>query len=596
MSLSLPPDVRRALVDCAMGRRPADLVIRQGQWVAVQSGEVIPRTDLAVVAGWIAFIGEDARHCIGPATRVIEARGRFLVPGLIDGHVHVESTMLTVTEFVRAVVPHGTTAAIIDPHEIANVFGLRGVRLMVDEAARQPIKLWVEVPSCVPSAPGLETPGAALSPEEVAEALTWPGVIGLGEVMDYAGVVANSGKMVDEIAAARRLGKVVSGHYPLLDLGRPFHAYVAGGIDDDHEGTRLEDAIARVRQGMRAMLRYGSAWHDVAAQVRAVTEAGLDPRHFVLVTDDSHAETLVAEGHMDRVVRHAIASGLSPMAAIQMATLNPAEHYGLSHEIGLLAPGRRADVLLVESLEAMQVKMVIAAGVVLAEEGTWSIALEARDVPAGFGDSVHLSRPLVEQDFFVSSAGNPTTLANVIGVVENQAPTRWLKRSLSVRASGAQIDLQQDVAKMAVIDRHHQSGRMQTAFVSGFGFGPRCAVASTVAHDSHNLLVVGTDEADMAAAANALARAGGGMLVVREGRVLATVELPVGGLMSNQNAGRVASAAGRLLQAYRACGCSLNNPNMQLSLLGLAVIPELRLTDLGLVDVEKGAFIPVVEA
>jgi len=327
-----------------------------------------------------------------------------------------------------------------------------------------------------------------------------------------------------------------------------------------------------------------------------VTEAGLDPRHFVLVTDDSHAETLVAEGHMDRVVRHAIASGLSPMAAIQMATLNPAEHYGLSHEIGLLAPGRRADVLLVESLEAMQVKMVIAAGVVLAEEGTWSVALEARDVPAGFGDSVHLSRPLVEQDFFVSSAGNPTTLANVIGVVENQAPTRWLKRSLPVRASGAQIDLQQDVAKMAVIDRHHQSGRMQTAFVSGFGFGPRCAVASTVAHDSHNLLVVGTDEADMAAAANALARAGGGMLVVREGRVLATVELPVGGLMSNQNAGRVASAAGRLLQAYRACGCSLNNPNMQLSLLGLAVIPELRLTDLGLVDVEKGAFIPVVEA
>lgn len=596
MSLSLPPDVRRALVDCAMGRRPADLVIRQGRWVAVQSGEVIPRTDLAVVAGWIAFIGEDARHCIGPATRVIEARGRFLVPGLIDGHVHVESTMLTVTEFVRAVVPHGTTAAIIDPHEIANVFGLRGVRLMVDEAARQPIKLWVEVPSCVPSAPGLETPGAALSPEEVAEALMWPGVIGLGEVMDYAGVVANSGKMVDEIAAARRLGKVVSGHYPLLDLGRPFHAYVAGGIDDDHEGTRLEDAIARVRQGMRAMLRYGSAWHDVAAQVRAVTEAGLDPRHFVLVTDDSHAETLVAEGHMDRVVRHAIASGLSPMAAIQMATLNPAEHYGLSHEIGLLAPGRRADVLLVESLEAMQVKMVIAAGVVLAEEGTWSVALEARDVPAGFGDSVHLSRPLVEQDFFVSSAGNPTTLANVIGVVENQAPTRWLKRSLPVRASGAQIDLQQDVAKMAVIDRHHQSGRMQTAFVSGFGFGPRCAVASTVAHDSHNLLVVGTDEADMAAAANALARAGGGMLVVREGRVLATVELPVGGLMSNQNAGRVASAAGRLLQAYRACGCSLNNPNMQLSLLGLAVIPELRLTDLGLVDVEKGAFIPVVEA
>jgi adenine deaminase len=596
MSQSLSPDIRRALVDCAMGRRPADLVIRQGQWVAVQSGEVIANTDLAAVAGRIAYIGEDARHCIGPATRVIEARGRFLVPGLIDGHVHVESTMLTVTEFVRAVVPHGTTAAIIDPHEIANVFGLAGIRLMLDEAVGQPITLWVEVPSCVPSAPGLETPGSTLSPEDVAEALTWPGVIGLGEVMDYAGVVANSEKMVSEIAAAGRLGKVVSGHYPSLDLGHAFHAYAAGGIDDDHEGTRLEDGIARVRQGMRAMLRYGSGWHDVAAQVRAVTEAGLDPRRFVLVTDDSHAETLVDEGHMDRVVRHAIASGLSPMAAIQMATLNPAEHFGLSSEIGLLAPGRRADVLLVESLEGMQVEVVIAAGIMLSELGVWSIALEPRQVPVEFGRSVHLPRPMVAEDFVVKSSGNPSTEANVIGVVENQAPTRWLKRSLRVGPSGAQIDLQQDVAKVAVIDRHHRSGRMQTAFVSGFGFGPRCAVASTVAHDSHNLLVVGTDENDMATAANALAHTGGGMLVVREGRVLASVELPVGGLMSNQKVGNVAAAAGQVLAAYRACGCTMNNPNMQLSLLGLAVIPRLRLTDLGLVDVEKGAFVPVVEA
>ncbi len=596
MSQNLSPDIRRALVDCAMGRRPAELVIRQGQWVAVQSGEVIPNSDLAVLAGRIAFIGEDARHCIGPATRVIEAHKRFLVPGLIDGHVHVESTMLTVTEFVRAVVPHGTTAAIIDPHEIANVFGLAGIRLMLDEAVGQPISIWIEVPSCVPSAPGLETPGATLSPEDVAEALTWPGVIGLGEVMDYAGVVANSEKMVKEIAAAGRLGKIVSGHYPSLDLGRAFHAYAAGGIDDDHEGTRLEDGIARVRQGMRAMLRYGSGWHDVAAQVRAVSEGGLDPRRFVLVTDDLHAETLVEEGHMDRVVRHAIASGLNPMAAIQMATLNPAEHFGLSNEIGLLAPGRRADVLLVESLTGMQAQVVIAGGTVLFEEGAWSVALEPRKVPAEFDGSVHLPRAITAEDFVVRSNGNPSTQANVIGVVENQAPTRWLKRSVPVRASAAQIDLHQDVAKVAIIDRHHRSGRLQTAFVSGFGFGPRCAVASTVAHDLHNLLVVGTDEGDMATAANALARAGGGMLVVREGRVAATVELPVGGLMSNQNAGTVAAAAGRVLEAYRACGCTMNNPNMQLSLLGLAVIPRLRLTDLGLVDVEKGAFVPVVEA
>jgi adenine deaminase len=594
MPESLSPEVRAGLVDCAMGRRPADLVVRQGKWVAVQTGEVVPRTDVAVLAGRIAYIGDDATHCIGPLTEVVEARGRYLVPGLIEGHVHVESSMLTVTEFVRAIAPHGTTGAIIDPHEMANVFGLRGVRMMLEEASQQPISLWIEVPSCVPSAPGLETPGASLSPEEVAEALAWEGVIGLGEVMDYNGVAANAPKMRAEINAARRLGKVVSGHYPSLDLGRAFHAYAAGGVDDDHEGTRKEDAIARARQGMRPMLRYGSGWHDVAAQVRAITEDGLDPRHFALVTDDAHAETLLREGHMDRVVRHAIQSGLPAMTAIQMATLNPAEHFGLSREVGLLAPGRRADMLLVANLESMEVETVFAAGRVIAHEGAWSVPLAPRPIAPEFGDSVRLGRPLAAQDFRVASAGNPSTQANVIGVLENQAPTEWLTKTLAVGSHGAQLDAGQDVAKVAVVDRHHGSGRVKTAFVSGFGFGPHCAVASTVAHDSHNLIVVGTDEEQMANAANALAEAGGGMLVVREGRVLASVELPLGGLMSNKPAAEVAAAAQRVLDAFRACGCRLNNPNMQLTLLGLAVIPRLRLTDLGLVDVEHGTFVPVV--
>ncbi len=594
MPETLSQDMRRGLVDCAMGRRPADLVIRQGQWVAVQTGEVVPHTDVAVLGGRIAYIGDEATHCIGPDTQVVEARGRFLVPGLIEGHVHVESSMLTVTEFVRAIAPHGTTGVIIDPHEMANVFGLRGVRMMLDEASLQPISLWVEVPSCVPSAPGLETPGASLSPEEVAEALSWEGVIGLGEVMDYNGVTANTPKMRAEIDAARKLGKVVSGHYPALDLGRPFHAYVAGGVDDDHEGTRKEDAIARARQGMRPMLRYGSGWQDVAAQVRAITEDGLDPRHFVLVTDDAHAETLVREGHMDRVVRHAIASGLPAITAIQMATLNPAEHFGLSHAVGQLAPGRRADILLATDLESMVVETVYAAGKAIAHEGAWITPLEPRPIAPEFGDSVHLGRALTAQDFRVASQGNPSTLANVIGIVENQAPTEWLKKTIPVAVGGAQMDAGQDVAKVAVVDRHHGSGRLQTAFVSGFGLGARCAVASTVAHDSHNLVVVGTDEEQMARAANALAESGGGMLVIRNGQVLACVELPLGGLMSNKPAAQVAAAAESVLAAFRACGCRLNNPNMQLTLLGLAVIPRLRLTDLGLVDVEKGAFVPVV--
>ena len=255
--------LRRALVDVAMGRTPADLVIRNGRWVCVQSGEIVPDTDVAIKGGRVAFVGADARHCIGPHTKIIEARRRFLAPGLLDAHMHVESGMVTVTEFVRAVGPRGTTGIFVDPHELANIFGLRGVKLMVDEAAQQPIHVWVQMPSCVPSSPGLETPGASIGPKEVAEAMTWPGIIGLGEMMNFPGVCGGNINMLTEISETYDAKKTVGGHYASPDLGTAFHGYVAGGAEDDHEGTRLEDAVARVRQGMKPMLRYGSAWHDV---------------------------------------------------------------------------------------------------------------------------------------------------------------------------------------------------------------------------------------------------------------------------------------------------------------------------------------------
>ncbi|MEM8915443.1 MAG: amidohydrolase family protein, partial [Pseudomonadota bacterium] len=315
-------EIAAQLIDVASGRAPADLLIRNGKWVNVYSGEIIAGTDIAVIQGRIAYVGPDGGHAVGPNTEVIEADGRYLVPGLCDGHMHVESGMVTVTEFARAVIPHGTTSMFIDPHEIANVLGLPGVRLMHDEATDLPINVFVQMPSCVPSAPGLENAGASLGPADVAEAMSWPNIIGLGEMMNFPGVAAKDDKMLAEIAATQQAGKTVGGHYASPDLGLPFHGYVAGGPADDHEGTRVEDAIARVRQGMRAMLRLGSAWYDVASQVKAVTEHGLEPRNFILCTDDCHSGTLVRDGHMNRVVRHAIAQGLAPITAIQMATLN----------------------------------------------------------------------------------------------------------------------------------------------------------------------------------------------------------------------------------------------------------------------------------
>lgn len=592
----------RDLVDVAMGRKPADLVIKQGKWVCVQSGEIIPGTDIAIVGERIAYVGPDAAHTIGEHTQIIEADGRFLTPGLLDGHMHVESGMLTVTEFVRAALPHGATGMFIDPHEIANVFGLAGVKLMVDEAAQQPIHVWVQAPSCVPSAPGLETPGAQIGPQEVAEAMTWPGIIGLGEMMNFPGVIQNEEKYHAEMGAARSAGKIIGGHYPSPDLGLPFHGYAAGGPDDDHEGVTMEDAAARVRQGMKAMLRFGSAWHDVAEGVRAITELGLDPRRFILCTDDSHCQTLVDEGHVDRALRQAIANGIPPITAIQMTTLNTADHFGLTKDVGMIAPGRYADILVVENLTAFKAELVIAKGRLVAQAGVIKIEIPPFPYPDWATHSVHLPRRLEVEDFrlsidrYLSNHPSPNTVtANVIGVIENQAPTRRLRLEMAVEDGEVKADRGRDIAKLALIDRHGQSGRVQLGLVSGFGFDQECAIGSTVAHDCHQMIVVGTHEADMRLAANELARIGGGQIVVKQGKVIGQVALPIAGLMSNEQAAIVAAQAASILAGFRQCGCRLNNPNMQLSLLGLVVIPELRISDLGLVDVNHFEFIPVLE-
>ena len=602
----MPSDIIaiRSLIDVAMARQPADLVLRKGIWVCVQSGEFIPDTDIAIIDGHIAYVGPDASPAIGKQTRVIEANGRYLVPGLLDGHMHVESGMLTVTEFVRAVLPCGTTGMFVDPHEMANVFGLPGIKLMADEALRQPVHIWMQVPSCVPSAPGFETPGAKLDPEDVAEALTWPGVIGLGEMMNYPGVAAGDHKMLAELAATRQAGKVIGGHYPSLDLGPAFHGYVAGGPEDDHEGTRPEDAAARVRQGMKAMLRYGSAWHDVAAGIKAVTEMHLDSRNFILCTDDCHAGTLVNEGHIDRVLRHAIQQGLPPMTALQMATINTAEHFGVTREVGMLAPGRWADIVLVDDLNDFHAGLVIVRGQVAVENSKLQIDLPKVEYPDWATHSVHLKRPLVTEDFRIPVPSPLTPLpegegqkvrVNVIGVIENQAPNRHLRWDVVAEDGEIHADMRRDLAKAAIVERHHNSGTVQMGLVSGFGFNSPCAFASTVAHDCHQMIVVGTDENDMALAANTLAEVDGGQVVVKNGQVIGLVELAIGGLMSTEKAEIVAGKANTILKGFRACGCNLNNPNMQLSLLALVVIPELRLSDKGLIDSINFTFLPVVE-
>jgi len=581
-------ELAKDLVDVAMGRKHATMVIQNGRWVNVHSGEIIPNTDIAIYQSRIAYVGDDASYTIGDETEVIEANGRYLIPGLCDAHMHVESGMVTVTEFARAVIPHGTTSMFIDPHEIANVLGLPGVKLMHDEAQDLPINIYVQMPSCVPSAPGLETPGASIGPAEVAEAMAWPGIIGLGEMMNFPGVFMSDDKMHAEMAETMKAGKVIGGHYASLDLGRPFHGYVAGGPADDHEGTRAEDAIARVRQGMKAMLRLGSAWYDVATQVKAITEQGLDSRNFILCTDDSHSGTLVHEGHMNRVVRHAIAQGLKPITAIQMATLNTAEHFGVEKDIGSITPGRYADIVISSDLVELPIELVIAGGEVLAENGRLATDLSPYNYPDFAKNTVKLGKQFSATDFDILSDGRQSPVkANVIGVVENQAPTRALTRMLPVENGFVTGDLQQNVCQIALVERHQATGGVTNGFVQGFGFNSPCAVATTVAHDSHHMIVTGTSKTNMALAANRLGEVGGGVVVFNNGVEIALVELPIAGLMSNERAEIVADKAARMVEAMAECGCTLHNAYMQLSLLALVVIPELRISDLGLVDVTK---------
>jgi adenine deaminase len=578
------------LIDVAAGRSAADLVITNGRWVNVHSGEIIDGTAVAIANGRFAYAGPYFPELVGAGTEVIEANGRYLVPGLCDGHMHVESGMLTVTEFARAVIPHGTTSMFIDPHEIANVLGLGGVRLMHDEAANLPINVWVQMPSCVPSAPGLEDAGAQITPEDVAGAMKWPNIIGLGEMMNFPGVASCDPLMLAEIAATQAAGKTVGGHYASRDLGKTFHAYVAGGPADDHEGTRAEDAIARVRQGMRAMLRLGSAWYDVASQVKAITEHGLDPRSFILCTDDCHALTLVRDGHMNRVVRHAIAQGLRPITAIQMATLNTAQHFGLEREIGSITPGRRADLFVTSDLAELPMELVIARGDVLAKNGTLIADIPSAAYPDSAKNTVRLRERLSAQDFDISAPSHLDKVrARVIGVIENQAPTKALEKDLPVNSGIVAMNRSADVCQVAIVERHRGSGKVVNGFVSGFGYNTDCAIASTVAHDSHHMIVAGTSKPDMALAANRLGEVGGGICVYSSGRELALIELPIAGLMSDDRAGNVAGKIAALIEAMRLCGCTMNNAYMQHSLLALVVIPELRISNRGLVDVNRFA-------
>ena len=586
-------EVTRELAATARGEIPATLVVRGGTLVSVTSGEILPNMSVAVQGSRIAYVGSDASHTVGDETRVVEAEGRYIAPGFLDGHCHIESSQITVTQFARAVLPLGTTGGFFDAHEITNVLGLRGLRLMVAEARTTPLAAYMQVASCVPStSTALETPGAVIGPEEVAEALRWgEDVIALGEVMNFPGVVFGDEKMHGEISAALRAGKIADGHFAWPPDDWRLAAYAASGITGCHEGTTPKDTAWRLRQGMYAKLRRGSAWHDVAATIKAHTELGLDPRHIVLVTDDRSPESLVEEGHLNFVVRHAIQQGVRPITAFQMATLNAAERFGVWRDVGSVTPARYADIILLDgNLADVNVSLTIAAGEVVAEEGRMTADLPAFEYPDYALNTVNLRNGISEETFDVRAPSeNGRVRARTIRVVENHVETKEEWAELPVENGLVRLDPGQDVAKICVIERHGKTGGHLTGFVVGLGFDGPAALATTVAHDSHNLMVMGNSEEMMARAARAVADEGGGVAVAT-GEGLTLLSLPVAGLMSPEPYEEVAERSKAIGEALLRAGCRLNYAFMTLSLLALVVLPELHVSDKGLVGVNERGF------
>ena len=591
-------EVTQTLAQVAQGQLPADSVIINTRLVNVCTHEIQNDIDIAIAEGRIAYVG-DAHHCIGPDTVVIDAGGQYAAPGFLDGHIHVESSMLGVGEYARAVLPHGTVGIFMDPHEICNVLGLEGVRLMDADAERTPLKALITTPSCVPAVPGFEDTGAALGPEEVAESMTWPSVVGLGEMMNFPGILAATDHAHGEVAATLAADKVVTGHFSIPETDRCLNAYIASGIRCCHESTRAVDALAKMRLGMYALIREGSAWHDLHEVGRAILDAEppLDTRFACLISDDTHPHTLVNQGHLDHIVLRAIEEGFDPITALQMVTINTATCFRMDNELGSLTPGKCADIVLLRNLEGIEVSLTMIDGEVVARDGRLAFELAPFEYPEWVTHSMHVGMPVGAETFAVDAPGGSvdgqTVRIRAIEIIPERVGTFETHLALPVVGGRLESSLEQDVLKTFVFERHHETGTYGVGFTKGFGI-KHGALASTVAHDAHNLLVMGTNDEDMALAANTLIDSGGGLVVVRDGAVLSLVALPIAGLMDDKSAEEMSELVHSLEDAWAEIGCSLESPFMTMALIPLACLPELRLTNRGLVDCTTFSFVPLL--
>lgn len=554
------------IISVARGAEPADLVLENARLVNVLSGE-IHTTDIAISGSRIVGLGAGYH-----AREVTDMGGRYVCPGFIDAHVHIESALVPPRQFARAVLPNGVTTAVTDPHEIANVLGIEGIRFMLGDAKHGPLSMYVNASSCVPSTE-METSGASLEVSDLAPLLDEPWVLGLAEVMNYPGVVSGNGRMLKKISGFK--SRVIDGHCPGL-TGKDLNAYIAAGVMSDHECTTLDEAREKLRHGLSVFIREASGARNLLPLLPLVTAA--NERRICFCTDDRQPADLLEQGSIDYMLRIAIGAGLDPVTAIRMASLNSAEYYRL-HDRGAIAPGRRADIVVFSDLRNLRPELVYRGGRLVAQDGHMLGAAQLAR-PATLRNTVNVDWSSV--NFEIQARG---VRARVIGIIPDQIVTRHLIESVKLSGGLAVADGERDLLKIAVVERHHATGRLGLGFVHGLGL--KCgAIASTVAHDHHNIVVAGADDLSMLTAARAVAASHGGMAIALGDTLVAHVALPIAGLMSDEPVESMQQKIKGLHAATQQLGCALPDPFTTLSFMALPVIPALKLTDLGLVDVE----------
>jgi adenine deaminase len=578
--VSKPDSSVESLLAVARGDEPADLVLANGQVVNVFTGQVV-RANVAVKDGRIAGVGPEYTK----ALECYDLAGQYILPGFIDGHIHIESSLLSMHEFARLALIHGTTTVVADPHEIANVLGVAGVKYMLKASEGMPLDVLLMAPSCVPST-SMETAGACVSAKDTAALLKLDRVIGLAEMMNYPGVAFGDKEVLAKLLAAKDMGKPIDGHAPGV-VGQLLQAYIAAGVGSDHECIGPHEALEKLGAGMRVMVREGSAAKNMTGLLPIVNDFNL--RRCCLVTDDKHPDELLHQGYLDATLRRAVSQGMSPAAAVQMVTLNPAECFGLKDR-GAVAPGYVADLVVVGELPRFNVRMVLKNGRPVAQDRKLLVKLPDFKDKAVTG-TVNIGS-LTAKSFAIKAQGE---LARVIRLVPDQIITEKHVLAPTVQKGMVVADTDRDILKLAVIERHKGSGRIGLGLVSGFGL-KKGALGTTVAHDSHNIIIVGTNDADMLKAAKELKRMGGGFVAVAGGKVAASLALPIAGLMSDRPAEEVAENLTKLLDKTHVWGSRLANPFVTLSFLALPVIPELKLTDHGLVDVSTFKVVPLFES